>query len=160
MLGSNPGLLRLWHWQPDAQITRLDLIHTRIDLLYTRLDLITESLLMYVQKIVVIVKIILLLFPVQTLSYFLPKSLTFLINWQRIWVGTERLYLNACKPLVNGEVQCCGSETLWYGSGSGFLFSLLLIRFLILIRVMQVCDHLATDPLRLYFEPPRLHCER
>ncbi len=24
MLGSNPGLLRLWHWQSDA---RLDLIH-------------------------------------------------------------------------------------------------------------------------------------
>jgi hypothetical protein len=26
MLGSNPGLLRLWHWQSDALTTRLDLI--------------------------------------------------------------------------------------------------------------------------------------
>ncbi len=26
-LGSNPGLLRLWLWQPDALTTRLDLIH-------------------------------------------------------------------------------------------------------------------------------------
>ncbi len=24
---SNPGLLRLWHWQPDALTTRIDLIH-------------------------------------------------------------------------------------------------------------------------------------
>jgi hypothetical protein len=27
MLGSNPELLRLWHWQPDALTTRLDLMH-------------------------------------------------------------------------------------------------------------------------------------
>jgi hypothetical protein len=27
MLGSNPGLLRLWHRQPDVQTTLLDLIH-------------------------------------------------------------------------------------------------------------------------------------
>ncbi len=27
MLGSNTGLLRLWHWQSDALNTRLDLIH-------------------------------------------------------------------------------------------------------------------------------------
>ncbi len=27
MLGSNPGLLRLFRWQPDALTTRLDLIH-------------------------------------------------------------------------------------------------------------------------------------
>ncbi len=27
MLGSNPGLLRLWHWQPDALTAWLDLIH-------------------------------------------------------------------------------------------------------------------------------------
>jgi hypothetical protein len=27
MEGPNPGLLRLWHWQPDALTTRLDLIH-------------------------------------------------------------------------------------------------------------------------------------
>ena len=27
MPGSNPGLLRLWHWQPDALTTRLELIH-------------------------------------------------------------------------------------------------------------------------------------
>ncbi len=26
--GSNPGLLRLWHWQPDALTTWLDLIHS------------------------------------------------------------------------------------------------------------------------------------
>jgi hypothetical protein len=28
MLGSNPGLMRLWHWQPNALTTWLDLIHT------------------------------------------------------------------------------------------------------------------------------------
>ncbi len=28
MLGSNPGLMRLWHWQPVAPTTWLDLIHT------------------------------------------------------------------------------------------------------------------------------------
>jgi hypothetical protein len=27
MLGSNPGLLRLWHWQSGAVTTRLDLVH-------------------------------------------------------------------------------------------------------------------------------------
>jgi hypothetical protein len=27
MLGSNPGLLRLWHWQSDGLTSRLDLIH-------------------------------------------------------------------------------------------------------------------------------------
>jgi hypothetical protein len=27
MLGSNPALLQLWHWQPDALTTWLDLIH-------------------------------------------------------------------------------------------------------------------------------------
>ncbi len=44
MLGSNPGLLRLWHWQPDALTTRqdliplgyIDLIHTWLDLIHTR----------------------------------------------------------------------------------------------------------------------------
>ncbi len=30
MLGSNPGLLRLWHWQPDALTSRLDLIYVRV----------------------------------------------------------------------------------------------------------------------------------
>jgi hypothetical protein len=47
MLGLNPGLFPLRHWQPDALTTRLDLIHTRQDLIhtlpdlsYTRLDLI------------------------------------------------------------------------------------------------------------------------
>ncbi len=27
MLGSNSGMLRLWHWQQDAHTTRLDIIH-------------------------------------------------------------------------------------------------------------------------------------
>jgi hypothetical protein len=49
MLGSNPGLLRLWHWQSEALTTQLDLvpygtlldlIPTRIDLIPTRIDLI------------------------------------------------------------------------------------------------------------------------
>ncbi len=40
MLGLNPELLRLWHWQSDAQATWLELIHTRQDLIDTRLDLI------------------------------------------------------------------------------------------------------------------------
>ncbi len=42
LLGSNPGLLRLRHWQSDALTTRLDLIHisarshsrTRLDLIH------------------------------------------------------------------------------------------------------------------------------
>ncbi len=29
MLGSDPGLLQLWHWQSDALATRPDLIHRR-----------------------------------------------------------------------------------------------------------------------------------
>ncbi len=33
MLGSNPGLLRLWHWQPDALTTWLDLIR-KLDLIH------------------------------------------------------------------------------------------------------------------------------
>ncbi len=33
MLGSNPGLLRLRHWQSNALSTRLDLIITRLDLI-------------------------------------------------------------------------------------------------------------------------------
>jgi hypothetical protein len=40
MLGPNPGLLRLWHWQADVLATRLDLIHSGLDLIHTRLDLI------------------------------------------------------------------------------------------------------------------------
>jgi hypothetical protein len=32
MLGLNPGLLQLWHWQSDAPTTRLDLIHFFLDL--------------------------------------------------------------------------------------------------------------------------------
>jgi hypothetical protein len=44
-LGTNLSLLRLWHCQPDALTTRLDLIHffSAIDLIYTRLDLIHFS---------------------------------------------------------------------------------------------------------------------
>jgi hypothetical protein len=30
MLGSNPELWRLWHWQSDALTTQLDRIHTRL----------------------------------------------------------------------------------------------------------------------------------
>jgi hypothetical protein len=30
MLGSHPGLLRLWHWQSDVQTNRLDLIHKKV----------------------------------------------------------------------------------------------------------------------------------
>ncbi len=39
-MGSNPGLLRLWHWQQDALATWLDLIHSWLDLIHTWLDLI------------------------------------------------------------------------------------------------------------------------
>jgi len=34
MLGSNPGLLRLRHWQSDTLTTRQDLIHSRLDLIH------------------------------------------------------------------------------------------------------------------------------
>ncbi len=40
MLGSTPGLLRLWHWKIDVPTNRLDLIQTRLDLIHTLLDLI------------------------------------------------------------------------------------------------------------------------
>jgi hypothetical protein len=42
-LGSNPGLLRLRHWQSEALTTRLDLIHSRLDLIHSRLDLIHDQ---------------------------------------------------------------------------------------------------------------------
>ncbi len=52
MLGSNPGLLRLWHWQSDALTTRVDFIHTRIDLIHTQLDLIqTRDILTLLHRI-------------------------------------------------------------------------------------------------------------
>ncbi len=35
MLGSNPGLFRLRHWQPDALIIRLDLIHIWLDFIHS-----------------------------------------------------------------------------------------------------------------------------
>jgi hypothetical protein len=41
MLGSNPGMLRLRHWQSDALTTGRDLIHSRLDLIHKRLDLIS-----------------------------------------------------------------------------------------------------------------------
>ncbi len=44
MLGSNPWLLGLWHWQSDALTTRLYLIHNRLDLIHNRLDLIHNRL--------------------------------------------------------------------------------------------------------------------
>jgi hypothetical protein len=34
MLGSNPGLLQLWHWQSDTLTWRQDLIHARLDLIH------------------------------------------------------------------------------------------------------------------------------
>jgi len=34
MLGTKPALLRLWHWQPDARTTRLDLLHSQLDLIH------------------------------------------------------------------------------------------------------------------------------
>jgi hypothetical protein len=40
VLGSHPGLLRLWHL---ALTTRLDLLHTQLDLIHTRLDLFHTS---------------------------------------------------------------------------------------------------------------------
>ncbi len=43
MLGSNPELLRLWHWQLDALTTWIDLIYNRLDLIYSRLDLIHKK---------------------------------------------------------------------------------------------------------------------
>ncbi len=35
-------------------------------------------------------------------------------------------------------------------------------RILLIVKVMQICDHCEkyTGPPGLYFEPPRLHCER
>jgi hypothetical protein len=45
MLGSDPGLLRLRHWQSDTRATRASLInYTRLDLIHTRLDLIHNHL--------------------------------------------------------------------------------------------------------------------
>ena len=51
MLELKTGLLQLWHWQPDALITLLDIIHcsarshpeSRLDLIHPRLDLIHNS---------------------------------------------------------------------------------------------------------------------
>jgi hypothetical protein len=40
------------------------------------------------------------------------------------------------------------------------LFTLMRIRILLFIKVMQICDRWSTDHPGLYFEPLRLHCER
>jgi hypothetical protein len=40
------------------------------------------------------------------------------------------------------------------------LFTFMLIRILILIKVTRICDHWSTDPPRLHFEHLRLHGER
>ncbi len=42
--GIDPGLVRLWHCQPDAVTNRLDLIHNWLDFIHTRLDLIHTRL--------------------------------------------------------------------------------------------------------------------
>jgi hypothetical protein len=44
MRGSNPGLLRLRHWQSNFKTTLLDLNHNRLDLIHTRLYLIQPRL--------------------------------------------------------------------------------------------------------------------
>jgi hypothetical protein len=44
MLGFNPVLLRLRHWQSDALAIRLDLIHSRLDLVHSHLDLVPTRL--------------------------------------------------------------------------------------------------------------------
>jgi hypothetical protein len=35
----------------------------------------------------------------------------------------------------------------------------ILIKVLLLIEVMRICDHGSRDPSRLHFEPPRHYCE-
>jgi hypothetical protein len=42
MLGSNPGLLRLWHWQSDTLTTRLDLI-----LIHLKLESLVNKVIFY-----------------------------------------------------------------------------------------------------------------
>ncbi len=47
MLRSDLGLLRLWHWQPDAVTTRLDLIHTSAFLYKIKQGYARDPLLQY-----------------------------------------------------------------------------------------------------------------
>jgi hypothetical protein len=35
-----------------------------------------------------------------------------------------------------------------------------LMRILLLIKVMEICDHWSVNPTGLHFDPPVLHCER
>ncbi len=65
-----------------------------------------------------------------------------------------------------GEMQCCGSVSkgsgsalsLWWGSGSESDLSVSCGWILLLIKVLEICDHWHTDPPRLHFEPSWLWC--
>ncbi len=88
---------------------------------------------------------------------FLCLCRPFSIFWD-VWIQTQRAVLTS-RHAINLATHI-PDLTLHSMRICIQLFTVMLIRILIHIKVMRICDHWFTEPPWLHFEPPRLHCER